>query len=622
MSLGVAIIQQFVKTLTDEPGVYQMLDAEAKVLYVGKAKNLKKRVISYTKPEQQSVRIQRMIAHTASMVFQTTQTEVEALLLEANLIKQLKPRYNILLRDDKSYPCLLIRDHEFPQILKHRGAQTIKGKYFGPFASALAVNQTQQALERIFTLRNCTDNVFNHRSRPCLQYHIKRCSAPCVGKIDKTEYHSLVGMAEDFLKGRSSAVQQKLADEMQRHADALEYEKAAALRDRIAALSEIQRSQLINVSGIDSVDIVGFYRSKQDVAIQLIYYRYGRNFGNRPFFIKCAEDEDNTEIMQAFLVQYYRHMEPPALIFMEYLPSEQQLIEQSLGEVWQKKLNLRAPMRGDGVQLVKQANQNARAALEQKVTKEELHQNQLNALAELIGMEQTITRVEIYDNSHIQGSKPVGAMVVANQQGFDKKSYRLFNFAEDKSQAGGDDFAMMELMLTRRFTRALFEGQGPETTHGFLPELLIIDGGMGQLNIALRVLAQCGLIEKVRVIAVAKGEERNSGREVIHIPPWQGAPARQIALPTNHATQFFIQRLRDEAHRFAIGAHRKKRSRAIKENPLSEIDGVGAVKRRALLNHFGSVSAVMSAQINDLKRVKGIDDKIAEKIYNFFKENK
>ncbi len=618
---GCDIIKSYCDNLTSHAGVYRMVAQNGQVLYVGKAKNLKKRVISYTKPMQLSVRIQRMVAQTCTMEFITTQTEVEALILEANLIKQLKPKYNILLRDDKSYPMLLIKDHEFPQIIKHRGAKSIKGQYFGPFASGLAVASTMQTLERLFKLRNCTDAVLNNRTRPCLQYHIKRCSAPCVGKITPSEYAESVHQAEQFLKGNSQELQQNLAEKMQEAAMSQNYEKAAIYRDQIQALTQIQHHQSFEIQGINNADIIGFHRLGAVSSLQIFYYRFGKNFGNRAILLPNSidnNDDTNEIIMQNFLMQYYRDIEPPPLILLGQLSHEGELVSSALSQLWQKKITLRHPSRGEGVALIKQCNENAKIALTQHIANQEFHQKLCAELQEILNFPRVIKRIEIYDNSHNQGDKPVGAMVVANESGLNKKAYRLFNFTRDKTKAGADDFAMMREMLRRRFTRAINEGEGEETTHGFTPDVIMIDGGKGQLTQAITILKECGLYEKILPIGIAKGEDRNAGREIIHIPAFGNYDYREIALPLNHPVQFFIQRLRDEAHRFAIGAHRKLRSKAISANPINDIKGIGAKKKQALMLHFGSAEGVKDAGIQDLIKVNGISEAIAQEIYNFF----
>ncbi len=617
--MGVEVIEAFVKTLPVVSGVYRMIDAGGNVLYVGKAKNLKARVTSYTKPEQQSIRIQRMIHQCAQMEIISTHTEVEALLLEANLIKQLKPKYNILLRDDKSYPMLLISDHEFPRLSKHRGAKTAKGRYYGPFASSLALDSTIQSLETLFLLRNCGDGEFKSRSRPCLQYHIKRCSAPCVGYITAPEYNERIQQAEQFLTGQSAQLQRDLANKMDLYSQKQEYERAAQLRDQIHALTQIQQKQHINVMGIANADVLGFYQLGEMVAIQVFYYRFGRNFGNRSFFLTIDEQLEPAEIMEKFIMQYYDTMQPPPLLLLGVAGVQYELLADGLHQLWQQKIELRHPKRGDGVALLTQANLNAKSILNQHIAKQSAHQQLLAGLQAILGMKNPINRVEIYDNSHNQGDKPVGAMVVADNQGWAKKSYRLFNFAENKARAGADDFAMMYEMLHRRFARAIAEGQGEQTTHGQNPDLIMIDGGKGQLSQAVKILQEFNLYDSIFVVGIAKGEDRHAGRETIYIPPYNGEGAREIALDKDHPVQYFIQNLRDEAHRFAIGAHRKKRSRAISQNPLNDITGIGAKKKQALMRHFGSYQAIKDAGIQDYMQVQGISQKIAENIYNFFK---
>ncbi|MDI9314216.1 MAG: excinuclease ABC subunit UvrC [Hydrotalea sp.] len=625
---GVAVILNYCNELPrgeeNLPAVYRMINKDNDVIYVGKAKQLKKRLVSYTKPQKLGNRIQRMIAETAKMEFIITHTEAEALLLESNLIKELQPRYNILLRDDKSFPMVLIRrDHPFPQILKHRGAKKTKGDYFGPYASTRAVNESLVVLERVFQLRNCSDSIFSNRKRPCLQFHIKRCTAPCVGKISEVAYEKNVASAKQFLQGGSRHVQTMLEKDMAIAAAKRDYEKAAEVRDRIQALTKLQQSQTINIGNL-SADIVALYRGGNDkqVAIQLFFYRDGQNHGNRAFFPKISSggdmgdngDDDIKEIMASFLAQFYRDMPPPPEILLSHPCDDQATLELALTQIHGKKVTISVPQKGIKKSAMDEAVKNAKWSLMRKTADEAQTSKNLTALFALAEQHNQmpgdkLSRIEIYDNSHLQGSNPVGAMVVYGRDGFDKKSYRLFNF--DARRGGGDDIAFMTEMLTRRLSRAINEGPP-------LPDLIMLDGGKPQLSAAIAVLADLGLSTQVPLMAIAKGVDRNAGRERLFFPPpAPSAAVPEVALALDDPLQFFIQRLRDEAHRFAIMAHRKKRKKDIERTTLDDIPGIGAKRKRALINHFGSAQLVQSAGIADLMKVQGISKDLAEHIYHF-----
>ncbi|MTI10224.1 excinuclease ABC subunit UvrC [Rhodospirillaceae bacterium RKSG073] len=612
---GVAVIKSYLVHLGDSPGVYRMLDKSGQPLYVGKANNLKKRVASYTRPNKLTIRIQRMIALTQSMEFVICHTEVEALLLENNLIKKLKPRYNVLLRDDKTFPDILIRrDHETPQLIKHRGARKTKGDYFGPFASAGAVNRTINVLQRAFLLRTCSDGVYSNRSRACLQYQIKRCSAPCVDKISPNEYAETVEQARDFLSGKSQEIQNKLVNDMQKASEELDFEKAAALRDRIRAMAQIHSQQDINLSGVADADVMALYHQGGQSCIQVFFFRGGRNNGNRSYFPNHAKEAPLEEVVAAFIGQFYDNKPIPQQILTNILPVEIDLLCEAFTQRSERKVTITQPQRGDRRKILDYAENNAREALERRLAESSSQRRLLDALSEKLKLEVTLNRIEVYDNSHIQGSSAIGAMIVAGPEGFMKNAYRKFNIktaGKEAGEFGGDDFAMMREMLTRRFKRALKED--PERSSDNWPDLLIIDGGAGQLNVAIEVLEELGLLNEIAVMGVAKGVERNAGREKIHLPD---KPA--FMLDHKDPVLYFIQRLRDESHRFAIGSHRKKRKKDMGRNPLDEIAGIGAKRKKALLLHFGSAKAVSRAGMQDLGAVEGISEAVAEKIYNHF----
>jgi len=609
---GHEVIQDYLRTLDSSPGVYRMLDSESRVLYVGKARNLKNRVSNYARPSGHSARIATMISHTVSMMFLTTKTETEALLLEQNLIKQLKPKYNVLLRDDKSFPNILIsKDHDFPRIDKHRGAKKKKGTYFGPFASAGAVNRTLNTLQRAFLLRTCSDSDYESRTRPCLQHQIKRCSAPCVGKIPAEEYQQLVKDAERFLSGKSTEMQAHLAEQMQAASDEMEFERAAALRDRIKALTQVQTSQGINPRNVTEADVIALHRDGGQACVQVFFIRANQNWGNRDYYPRVSGDEDPAEVMQAFIGQFYSDREPPRLLLLSHGVDDEDLVLEALSGKAGRKVELIVPQRGEKAELVSNAARNARESLGRKMAETATQARLLRGLKEVFDLPEVPQRVEVYDNSHIQGAFAVGAMIVAGPEGFDKNQYRKFNIKGD-DLTPGDDFGMMKEVLTRRFKRLLKED--PNRELGTWPGLLLIDGGAGQVSAVREIMDDLG-VSDVPMVGVAKGVDRDHGKEEFYRT---GKPV--MALQRNDPVLYFVQRMRDEAHRFAIGTHRAKRSKAIGATPLDEVPGVGATRKRALLQHFGSAKAVGRAALADLKAVDGISDNMAETIYGYFNE--
>jgi excinuclease ABC subunit C len=607
---GHLVIRDYLRRLEDRPGVYRMLDDRGEVLYVGKARSLKKRVAAYAKPTGHSSRIGRMIAATAAMMFLTTETETEALLLEQNLIKQLKPRYNVLLRDDKSFPNIHVTaGHPFPQIRKHRGLRKEPGRYFGPFASAGSVNRTLNQLQKAFLLRSCSDSMFENRSRPCLLYQIRRCSAPCVGLISREDYAALVEDATLFLTGRSTRVQEHLAREMAAASAAMEFERAAALRDRIRALTAIQGSQTVNPEGVEEADVIALHQEGGQACVEVFFIRANQNWGNRAYFPRTGSGAEPAEILQAFLGQFYGNKTPARLILLSHGIEDTDLMEAALGAQLGRRVEIAVPQRGEKARLVEQAARNAREALARRMAESASQAALLDGLAEAFGLDGPPERIEIYDNSHIMGTNAVGAMVVAGPEGFVKSQYRKFNIRAD-SLTPGDDFGMMREVLTRRFARLMKED--PDRQSDAWPDLVLIDGGAGQVAAAASALAELG-VEDVEIIGVAKGLDRDAGKEEFHRP---GAPVR--ALGHRDPVLYFVQRLRDEAHRFAIGAHRAKRAAATRATPLDEVPGVGAGRKRALLAHFGSAKAVARAGLADLKAAPGISDALADTIYAFF----
>ena len=607
---GHEVIQEFLRTLDGSPGVYRMLNAASEVLYVGKARNLKARVSNYARPTGHSARIARMIFETTSMMFLTTRTELEALLLEQNLIKQLKPRYNVLLRDDKSFPNILIsREHSFAQLKKHRGAKKEKGRYFGPFASAGAVNRTLNQLQKVFLLRNCADSMFESRTRPCLLFQIKRCSAPCVGRVTPEQYADQVADAERFLDGKSTAVQANLAREMGEASAAMEFERAAALRDRIKALTQVQQSQGINPEGVAEADVVAVHLDHGQACVQVFFIRANQSWGNRDFYPKTGAGAEEPEILEAFLTQFYDDKEPPRLVLLSHPVENPDLVAEALSIRAGRKVELAVPQRGEKAELVENAARNARESLARRMSESATQNKLLQGLADAFDLDAPPSRIEVYDNAHIQGSDAVGGMIVAGADGFLKSQYRKFNIRSEAG-ANSDDFGMMREVLTRRFERLLKED--PDRTSGMWPDLLLIDGGAGQLSAVAGVLAELG-VEDVALIGVAKGFDRDAGKEEFHR---EGLPP--MALPRNDPVLYFVQRLRDEAHRWANGAHRAKRAKAVSATPLDEIPGVGAGRKRALLAHFGSAKAVSRAGVPDLMAVEGISQGLAEAIHGFF----
>ncbi|MDQ0316756.1 excinuclease ABC subunit UvrC [Amorphus orientalis] len=616
--VGADLIADVVKRLPNAPGVYRMLDDKGDVLYVGKARSLKKRVANYARPVGLAARTLTMIANTRAMEFVTTRTETEALLLEANLIKRLRPRFNVLLRDDKSFPYILITgDHEAPQIVKHRGARSRKGAYFGPFASAGAVDRTINALQKAFLLRSCTDSVYESRSRPCLLFQIKRCSGPCTGEIDAQSYKTLVDEARTFLAGKSKAVRADLATEMEQAAERLDFEQAARYRDRLAALSHIQSHQGINPQGIEEADVFAVHQEGGQSCIQVFFFRTGQNWGNRAYFPKADAHWSSAEVLESFLAQFYDDKPCPRMILTSEALPEEGLLSAALSERAGHKVTVTRPQRGTKRELADHARQNAKEALGRKMAESASQATLLKGVAETFELPAPPRRIEVYDNSHIMGTNAVGGMIVAGPEGFAKAHYRKFNI-KSEDVTPGDDLGMMREVLERRFKRLLKEA-GPkgerdpeEEGIGPWPDLVLIDGGATQLAVANEVLAELG-IEDLALVGVAKGVDREAGREEFHRPG--KAPFR---LPPRDPVLYYIQRLRDEAHRFAIGTHRAKRSKEIAANPLDEIPGVGAARKRALLRHFGTAKAVSKAGVDDLTAVEGISEAMAKSIYSHF----
>ena len=609
---GHALIADYVTRLDGSPGVYRMLNASQEVLYVGKARNLKARVSNYARPSGHSARIARMISETAYMMFLTTRTETEALLLEQNLIKQLKPRYNVLLRDDKSFPYIVIaKDHAFPMIRKHRGARTVTGAYFGPFASASAVNRTLNHLERVFQLRNCSDAVFSSRTRPCLQFQIKRCSGPCVDKISEGDYARTVADAERFLEGKSTTIQQELAGEMMAASEALEFERAAALRDRIQALTNVQQSQGINPRGVAEADVVALHMEGGQACVQVFFIRAHQSWGNHDFYPRTGSGAEEAEVLEAFLAQFYDQKEPPRLILLSHPIEDEDLMVDLLSERAGRRVEIALPKRGEKAELVENALRNARESLGRRMSESAAQARLLSGVAQAFGLPKAPERIEVYDNSHIQGAHAVGGMVVAGPDGFLKSQYRKWNIKGDELTPG-DDFAMMKEVLTRRFARLLKED--PERKGDAWPDLLLIDGGAGQVSAVQEVMTAMGVAD-IAMVGVAKGIDRDHGKEEFH-----RTGKRPFALPRQDPVLYYIQRLRDEAHRWAIGAHRAKRAKATMANPLDEIPGVGATRKRALLAHFGSAKAVSRAGLTDLMEAPGISQAMAETIWNYFND--
>ncbi|MDQ0515200.1 excinuclease ABC subunit C [Kaistia geumhonensis] len=615
---GAAVIADFVKRLPNAPGVYRMFDANGAVLYVGKARNLKKRVTSYTRIGLQSNRIIRMIQQTATMEFVTTRTETEALLLEANLIKRLRPRFNVLLRDDKSFPYILITDHEAPQLVKHRGARTRKGEYFGPFASAGAVGNTVTAMQRAFLIRTCTDSVYEARTRPCLLFQIKRCSGPCTREIALEDYAELVREAKGFLSGKSSAIRTELAEAMTAASADLDFERAAIYRDRLAALSHVQSYQGINPQGVEEADVVAVHQEGGQSCVQVFFFRTGQNWGNHAFYPRADKSLGPGEVLSAFLAQFYEDKPCPRLILISHEIEETELLAEALAEHAGHKVEIAVPKRGEKKDLVDHALANAREALGRNLAETSSQARLLEGVGTTFGLESPPRRIEVYDNSHIMGTNAVGAMIVAGPRGFVKNQYRKFNIRSEEITPG-DDFGMMREVLTRRFSRLVKEHgsreAAPRDEDGFgpWPDLVFIDGGQGQLSAAKGILDELGLTEQVPLVGIAKGPDRDAGRETFFVPdrePFMMQPRDPVL--------YFVQRMRDEAHRFVIGSHRAKRKAAFTANPLDEIGGIGPTRKRALLAHFGTAKAVSRASVPDLLAVPGVSAQMAQTIYDFF----
>jgi excinuclease ABC subunit C len=627
---GVAVIKDNLTRLPGKPGVYRMFGSDGEVLYVGKAKNLKNRVGNYAKLGGHTQRIALMISLTATMEFVVTETETEALLLEANLIKRLKPRFNILLRDDKSFPYIVIRrDHPAPQIMKYRGSKKHKGDYFGPFASAGAVTRTLDTLQKAFLLRDCQDTVFEQRSRPCMQYQIKRCAAPCVDMISEKDYQALADQAADFLRGKVVSLHNKLAAEMEEAAENLEFETAAKLRDRIRAIAAVRASQDINPEGVEEADVFALAADGGQSCVQVFFFRSGQNWGTKAYYPKHEREATASEILAAFLVQFYDDRPPPRLILTSHVPDQSDLIAEALELRAERKIEIRSPVRGGKRELVVQALNNAKEALSRKLAETASQTRLLEEVRKVFDLADTPKRIEVYDNSHIQGSNAVGGMVVSGPEGFEKGQYRKFNI-KDKDIEPGDDYGMMREVMRRRFSRLMKEADvNTEEGHAGLnvderrrklkasanyPDIVLIDGGMGQLSAVMETLTELGLTtDDITLVSIAKGPDRNAGREKFFRPG--KAP---FMLPETAPVLYYLQRLRDEAHRWAIGAHRARRSADIKKNPLDEIEGIGPARKKALLHRFGSAKGVALAKLVDLEQVDGVNQALAERIYNYF----
>jgi excinuclease ABC subunit C len=607
---GAALIKDEVKRLPDRPGVYRMMGEDGEVLYVGKARSLKKRVLQYAQGRFHTQRIAHMVDLTRSMEFVTTRTETDALLLEINLIKQLKPRFNVLLRDDKSFPEIVIRrEHPAAQLRKHRGAHTIKGDYFGPFASAWAVNRTLNTLQKAFLLRSCSDSVYESRTRPCMLHQIKRCSAPCTGLIGLEDYSALVDEAGAFLRGKSRAVMGRMSQEMQAASDEMEFERAARLRDRIRALASIAQEQQINPETVDEADVFALFAEGGQCCVQVFFFRAGQNWGNRAYFPRVDKSDEDLDVMAAFLGQFYDDKPIPRSILVNIEPSEKPLLEEAFALKAGRKIEIATPQRGEKRQLVEHALTNAREALGRKMAEGSAQSKLLAGVCEAFGLEGPPERIEVYDNSHIQGTAAVGGMIVAGPEGFQKSQYRKFNI-KGTDITPGDDFGMMKEVLKRRFSRLVKEeeeGQG-----AIRPDLVLIDGGAGQISAVMEVMADLG-VDDIAVVGVAKGPDRDAGLERFFIP---GKP--YFMLEPKSPVLYYLQRLRDEAHRFAIGTHRTKRSMEMKKNPLDEIEGVGPGRKKALLHAFGSARGVSRASVDDLAKVDGVSAPLAQRVFDFF----
>lgn len=605
---GLKTLREAVSSLSNAPGVYRMIALDGEVLYIGKAKALKKRVSSYIQFQKLPIRLQRMVAQIQRMEFITTHTEAEALLLESTLIKKLQPRYNILLRDDKSFPFILLREgHDFPQVQKHRGAKNIEGQYFGPFAGASDVNRTLAILQRAFLLRNCTDSYFEQRARPCLQYHIKRCTAPCVGYVSKAEYAEQVEGAQAFLSGKSREVQGRMQAAMTKASEAMDYELAASYRDRIRALTSVQTQQAMVDIGTGDVDVLALHQEGGKSCVQVFFFRGGQNFGNRSYFPRHDAADMPEDILAAFLGQFYQGKPLPPIVLISHDVPRKAVLEEALSSQSGHKVSLLQPIRGNRRKLMDFAVSNARDALVRHQASQQGMATLLSGVAELFGLDEPPERIEVYDNSHISGTNMVGAMIVAGPEGFRKNAYRRFNIREaDK----GDDYGMMREVLNRRFKKALKEQEEGQVEW---PDVILIDGGQGQYNAAHTVLEECGVLDAVVLVAIAKGPDRNAGRERFFM---EGKTP--FTLPINDPVLHYLQRLRDEAHRFAIAGHRGRRQKQITASPLDEVPGIGGKRKKALLMHFGSAKAVAAAGIEELEKAEGISKAVAKKIYDHF----
>lgn len=609
---GVKVIRNAVKELPETPGVYRMIDEDENVLYVGKAKSLKKRVVSYTYFSKLPIRLKRMVAATRKMEFVHTHTEVEALLLESNLIKKLKPKYNILLRDDKSFPFIyLSTDKTYPQLVKHRGARDGKGEYYGPFASPVAVGKTVTALQKAFMLRNCSDYYFSARKRPCLQYHIKRCTAPCVGYVSEQEYADQVENVKDFMSGKSHQVQETLVRKMQEASDNQNFELAARYRDRIRALSLIQTRQDINVKHIKNADFIGLDTKDGVSCVQVFFFRSGQNYGNRVYFPSHSQEEDPDDIFSAFLAQFYANRPVPEMLYVSHMPPDTDLIKRAFENKSEHKVDIRQPKRGEGRWVMDFVLRNAGNALKRYIAETASHKKILEKLSEILDLQGLPERIEVYDNSHISGDKMVGAMIVAAPSGFQKNAYRKFNIREAEKS---DDYGMMREVLQRRFRKE--NKKNTSSQDSAYPDLIIIDGGKGQLSAALEVAEELEFKGIIKICAISKGPDRHAGREVLHIPGRQ-----EVQLEKNDPVLHYLQRIRDEAHRFAIGAHRQRRQKDISKSALDDVPGIGAKRKKALLYYFGSSHEVKRAAVEDLQKVEGISQAVAKKIYNYFHES-
>lgn len=612
LSAGIQTIRAYVKTAPGAPGVYRMLDEHGDVLYVGKAKAIKKRIVSYTQINRLNLRLQRMVARTTSMVFVTTRTESEALLLEASLIKRFKPQYNVLLKDDKSFPYILLReDHEWPQITKHRGRRKHKGQYYGPFASISSVNRTMNTLQKVFQLRSCTDSTFDSRTRVCMLYQIKRCSGPCVGKIKKSDYEEMISETRAFLEGKSTDIQKKFAQSMQEASAEMEYEAAAIYRDRLNALTQIQSHQsMVNVM-VEEADVIAAEAVADQIGIQVFFFRAGQNWGHRAYFPKHDGSESIEAVLEAFIAQFYDNKPAPKLILLSHQLKGQSLLSEAFTARMERKVEITVPKQGKKAEVVKEARRNAKEAVERRLAETASQSKLLIGVAKAFHMDETPTRIEVYDNSHIQGSNAVGGMIVAGPDGFMKNGYRKFNI-KSEDIAPGDDFGMMREVMQRRFSRLMKEDASKERGHW--PDLLLIDGGKGQLSSVMEVLTELG-VEGVTVVGISKGPDRHAGREQFHMPG-----KTPFSMPLTDPVLFYLQRLRDEVHRFAIGSHRARRASDIKKSPLDGIGGIGPKRKKALLHHFGSAKAVIGADVKDIEKVDGISKAIAQQIYDHFHE--